>query len=169
MFTDEKKFNEHLLPLFSYDELFGTVLNRFIVQAVAKYPLTVFGEGGQTRGYLNIKDTISCVSLSLENPPKKGELKIFNQFTEIFSVNKLANLVQRVGNGLGLNVEIKSVENPRKEAESHYYNSKHTGLLDLGLQPNYLTDDVLVQMMEFVLKHRDKIETDQIYRKVGWV
>lgn len=168
LFTDETRYNEQLLPFFNYDELFGTVLNRFIVQAVSEFPLTVFGMGGQTRGYLNIKDTINCVQLSLENPAKKGELRIFNQFTEIFSVNELAKRVQRVGNNLGLKVKIQSVENPRKEAEEHYYNPKHTGLLDLGLKPIYLTDEVLAQMMEFVLKHKDYVNKNQIYRKVNW-
>ena len=139
IFTDETGNDERLSPFFNYDELFGTVLNRFVVQAVAGYPLTVYGRGGQTRGYLNIKDTLNCVRLSLESPAKAGELRIFNQFTETFSVNDLAEKVQRVGKDMGLNVEIKPVENPRKEAEEHYYNPKHTGLLELGLSPNYLT------------------------------
>jgi len=168
LFTDETGGDERLFPFFNYDELFGTVLNRFVVQAVANYPLTVYGKGGQTRGYLNIKDTLNCVRLSLENPAKTRELRIFNQFTETFSVNELAERVQRVGNNLGFNVEIKPVENPRNEAEEHYYNPKRTGLLELGLKPNYLTDEVLAQMMEFVLKHKNKIKQDQIYRKVKW-
>ena len=106
--------------------------------------------------------------LSLENPAKPGELRIFNQFTETFTVNELAERVQRVGNDLGFNVEIRSVENPRKEAEDHYYNPSHTGLLDLGLKPNYLSDEVLAQMMRLLLKHKDKIRSSYIYRKVKW-
>lgn len=168
LFTDETGDYERLIPFFNYDELFGTVLNRFVVQAAVGYPLTVYGKGGQTRGYLNIKDTLNCVRLSLENPAKTGELRILNQFTETFSVNELAERVQRVGNNLGLNVEIRPVENPRKEAEEHYYNPRHTGLLELGLKPDYLTDEILSQMMEFVLKYKDKIKHDQIYRKVKW-
>ena len=168
IFTDENENNEQLFPFFNYDELFGTVLNRFVVQAVAGYPLTVFGKGGQTRGYLNIKDTLNCVRLSVENPPSTGALRIFNQFTETFSVNELAERVQRVGNNIGLNVKIQSVENPRKEAEEHYYNPAHTGLMDLGLKPNYLTDDVLFQMMEFVIKHKKNINSEQIFRKIKW-
>jgi len=168
MLTDENKSDKKLFPFFNYDELFGTVLNRFIVQAIAGYPLTVYGKGGQTRGYLNIKDTLNCVRLSIENPANKGELRIFNQFTETFSVNELAEKIQRVGNNLGLEVKIKPVENPRKEAEDHYYNPKHTGLLELGLKPNYLTDEVLVQMMEFVLKYKKNIRHEQILRKVRW-
>jgi UDP-sulfoquinovose synthase len=168
LFTDENVDHEHLLPFFNYDELFGTVVNRFVVQAVAGYPLTVYGKGGQTRGYLNIKDTLKCVQLSLENPAQKGELRIFNQFVETFSVNKLAEKVQRVGNNMGLNVTIQSVENPRLEAEDHYYNPVHTGLLELGLEPHYLTDEVLAQMIEAVLEHKNKIKHDQIYREVKW-
>jgi UDP-sulfoquinovose synthase len=108
------------------------------------------------------------VRLSLENPAKQGELRIFNQFVETFSVNELAEKVQRVGDNIGLNVTIQPVENPRIEAEDHYYNPARTGLLELGLQPNYLTDEVLSQMIEFVLKHKDNIQQHQIYRKVKW-
>jgi len=168
IFTDETGDDERLFPFFNYDELFGTVINRFVVQAVAGYPLTVYGKGGQTRGYLNIKDTMNCVRLSLENPAKKGELRIFNQFTETFTVNELAERVQQAGSVLGLEVKIQSVENPRKEAEEHYYNPRHTGLLELGLEPNYLSDDVLSQMMQFVLRYKDNIKMHQIYRKVNW-
>ncbi len=166
--TDESQGDERLFPFFNYDELFGTVLNRFIVQAVVGYPLTVYGSGGQTRGYLNIKDTLNCVRLSLENPPEGPELRIFNQFTETFSVNDLADRVQRVGKSLGLDVTVKSVPNPRKEAEEHYYSPVHTGLLDLGLEPNILTDDVLARMMELVLKHKGNIRQETIFRGVKW-
>jgi UDP-sulfoquinovose synthase len=169
LFTEENVDHKQLLPFFNYDELFGTIVNRFVVQAVAGYPLTVYGKGGQTRGYLNIKDTLKCVQLSLENPAQKGELRIFNQFVETFSVNELAEKVQRVGSNIGLKVTIQSVENPRLEAEDHYYNPAHTGLLELGLEPHYLTDEVLAQMIEAVLEHKDKIKHDQIYRKVKWV
>ena len=168
LFTSETGDDERLFPFFNYDELFGTVLNRFVVQAVAKYPLTVFGKGGQTRGYLNIKDTLNCVSLALENFAKKNELRIFNQFTETFSVNDLAEQVQRVGNSMGLNVEIRHIENPRKESEEHYYNPKHDALTNLGLEPNYLTDDVLAQMIEFAIKYKDSIRVEQIFKGIKW-
>lgn len=168
LFTDESGEDERLMPFFNYDELFGTVLNRFVVQAVAGYPLTVYGKGGQTRGYLNIKDTLNCVRLALENPAPPGELRIFNQFTETFTVNELAEQVVRVGKGLGLPVEIKSVVNPRKEAEDHYYNPAHTGLLNLGLEPNYLTDEGLAKLMTVVMSHREKIKRNTIFRGVKW-
>jgi len=168
LFTDETLDDERLLSFFNYDELFGTVLNRFVVQAAAGYPLTVYGKGGQTRGYLNIKDTLNCVRLSLENPADSGELRIFNQFTEKFSVNQLAELVRNAGENLGLNVQIEHIENPRKEAEEHYYNPKHTGLLELGLQPNYLTDEVISALIEYILHHRKKINSEIILRNIKW-
>lgn len=166
--TWESAEDQRLLPFFNYDEIFGTVLNRFIVQAVAGYPLTVYGKGGQTRGYLNIKDTLNCVRLSLENSPLPGELRIFNQFVETFSVSELAECVKRVGNTLGLKVQIQSIENPRKEAEEHYYNPANTGLLDLGLKPHYLTDEVLAGMIETVIHYRGYIDNHKIYRKITW-
>lgn len=168
MVTDETGDDEKLFPFFNYDELFGTVLNRFAVQAVAGYPLTVYGAGGQTRGYLNIKDTLNCVRLSLEKPAEPGELRIFNQFVETFSVNQLAEMVQRVGKSLGLDVEIKKLPNPRVEADEHYYNPAHSGLIELGLEPNYLTDDVLAKLMETVLRYKENIDNHKIFRNVSW-
>jgi len=168
MFTDESSSNEDLMTFFSYDELFGTVLNRFIVQAAAGYPLTVYGQGGQTRGYLNIKDTLNCIRLSIDNPSKTGELRIFNQFTETFTVNELADLVKKTGSSLGLNVMINNVDNPRKEQEQHYYNPKHTGLTAIGLKPNYLTMDVLQKMMSAVIDKRAGIMRHKIFRGTKW-
>jgi UDP-sulfoquinovose synthase len=168
LLTEENAGHERLFPFFNYDELFGTVLNRFVVQAVAGYPLTVYGKGGQTRGYLNIKDTLNCVRLSLENPAQKGELRIFNQFTETFSVTELAECVQRVGNQIGLNVKIKPVINPRLEAEDHYYNPAHTGLLELGLEPHYLTDQMIEEMLNLVLRYKDSINKNAIFKGVKW-
>ena len=144
------------------------MLNRFVVQAAAGYPLTIYGKGGQTRGYLNIKDTLNCIRLAIDNPARQGELRILNQFTETFSVNQLARWVQKVGNQMDLDVTLDHIENPRKEAEEHYYNPRHTGLLDLGLEPNYLTDGVITQLIEFALAHKDHIQREQIFRKVKW-
>lgn len=168
IFTNETQGDERLLPFFSYDELFGTVLNRFVVQAVSGYPLTVYGKGGQTRGYLNIKDTIDCVRLSLEKPAHKGELRIFNQLTETFTVNQLAEKVRLAGKELGIDVKIQNLDNPRKEKEEHYYNPVYTGLIELGLEPSFLTQKVLVEMMRFVIKHKENIATDRIFRGVKW-
>jgi len=161
--TEETRHHHGLLPFFNYDELFGTVLNRFVVQAVAGYPLTIYGKGGQTRGYLNLTDTLQCVRLALENPPGTGQLRILNQFTETFSVNELAERVQEAGSRAGLDVSLKSVENPRKEAEEHYYNPRHTGFADLGLKPTLLSEDILTGMLETVMEYREQINPDKIF------
>jgi len=166
--TEEALLDDQLLPNFHYDDIFGTVLNRFVVQAVANVPLTVYGKGGQTRGYLNLNDTLQCVELALSNPANKGELRVLNQFTEQFSVNELAEKVKRVGDDQGLNVKIESVENPRKELEDHYYNAKHSGLLELGLQPNFLTDEVLSLLIEKVKKYQSQIDKSKILPRVSW-
>jgi UDP-sulfoquinovose synthase len=166
--TDEVDLSEALLPSFHYDDIFGTVVNRFVVQAVAGVPLTVYGQGGQIRGYLNLRDTLQCVRLAAENPAGKGELRVFNQFTEQFSVLQLAEIVSRAGRGCGLKVEIRSIQNPRKEKESHYYNAAHTGLLALGLQPTYLTDEVAGKLIERVSRHRASIDTSRIMPRVNW-
>ena len=166
--TDETGNDENLYSFLNYDEIFGTVLNRFMVQAVHGFPLTVYGKGGQTRGYLNIKDTLNCIKLSIENPADKGELRVFNQFTETFSVNELAERVANAARPLGIEVTIKSVANPRKEAEDHYYNPAHTGLLSLGLQPHFLTPNVLSAMIETVARYRNRIDPAKFLRGIRW-
>jgi UDP-sulfoquinovose synthase len=166
--TYENQGDEELYSFLNYDEIFGTVLHRFVVQAVAGHPLTVYGAGGQTRGFLNIKDTLNCIELSVEHPAAAGELRVFNQFTETFSVGELAERVARAGQQLGLQVEIRSVPNPRKEAEKHYYNPTHTGLLSLGLKPHLLTDGVLAQLMQLVIRYRNRIDPSRFLRNVRW-
>lgn len=169
IYTNESRMDPRLLPFFNYDELFGTVVNRFVAQAVAGHPLTVYGKGGQTRGYLNILDTLQCVRLALENPAENGELRIMNQFTETFSVNQLADFVAKAGTRLDISVEVKSIENPRKESEDHYYNPKHTAFQNLGLQVTPLSEDVLCEMMEMVMRHRDAISDGSIFSgKATW-
>src|SRR5918997_1321628 len=148
--TDETDLDERLCTRFDYDEVLGTALNRFCVQAVVGYPLTVYGKGGQTRGFLNIIDTLQCIKLAVENPAAAGEYRVFNQFTEQFSVRDLAEKVHRVGEQLGINVLVDSLVDPRIEAEEHYYNATHTGLLGLGLQPHLLTDEVVAHLIETI-------------------
>lgn len=166
--TSEAEMDPRLRPNFHYDDIFGTVINRFLVQAVAGLPLTVYGEGGQTKGYLNIEDTLQCVSLVIDNPAKPGELRILNQFTETFSITELATKVQRAGRLIDLDVEYASIDNPRKEAERHYYNPAHTGLPDLGLEPRLMTDEVLVGMLELVVENRDRIRPEIVMPRVRW-
>lgn len=166
--TEESQQDERLFSIFNYDDIFGTVLNRFLVQAVAGVPLTVYGKGGQTRGYLNIKDTMACVELSLLHPAAAGEYRVFNQFVETFTVNDLAAKVQEAGAALGLKVEINHIPNPRLEAEEHYYNPAHTGLLSLGLQPHYLSPAVLQEMLQLVMKYKNNIDKNLIQPAVTW-
>jgi UDP-sulfoquinovose synthase len=166
--TDETPGDDRLLTIFNYDDVFGTVLNRFLVQAAVGFPLTVYGKGGQIRGYLDIRDTLACVELSIRNPADRGHYRVFNQFVETFTVNQLAEKVVRAGKNLGIHVEIKNIPNPRREAEEHYYNPAHTGLLDLGLEPHYLTDELATGMLSFVVKYKDQIREDYILPKVTW-
>ncbi|MGO8914948.1 MAG: NAD-dependent epimerase/dehydratase family protein [Stellaceae bacterium] len=166
--TDESDLDPRLMPNFHYDDIFGTVVNRFLVQAVAGVPLTIYGKGGQIRGYLNIRDTLQCIALAAANPPAKGQLRILNQFTETFSVNELAERIRGVGTRMELVVQVQHVDNPRKELEEHYYNPAHSGLLELGLKPHFMTDDVIAAMIEQVLRHRERIIVDSILPRVRW-
>ncbi len=166
--TPETALDERLMPNFHYDDIFGTAVNRFLVQAVAGIPLTVYGEGGQTRGYLNLQDTLQCVRLALETPAEPNRLRILNQFTETFSVNELADRVKTAGGDLGLDVQVQQIKNPRKEAEEHYYNPVHSGLLDLGLEPHFMTTDVLVAMLRTVQRYKDRIDEAKILPRVRW-
>lgn len=166
--TAESDLDERLLPNFHYDDIFGTVVNRFLVQAVAGVPLTVYGKGGQVRGYLNLKDTLQCVDLAINNPAGERELKIYNQLTETFSVNQLAESVQKAGKLLDIDVEVKSIPNPRREPEDHYYNPACTGLIDLGLKPHFMTPEVLADMMKLAVKYKDNIDEAKIFPRVKW-
>ena len=136
--TEETAQDERLLTRFDYDEIFGTALNRFCVQAVIGHPLTVYGKGGQTRGALNIRDTLQCVELAVNNPAELGDYRVFNQFTEQFTVGELAERVKKAAEELGHTVEIQNFPNPRVELEEHYYNAANTKLHDLGLEPHLL-------------------------------
>jgi len=166
--TEATAINEKLRTIFNYDEILGTILNRFIVQAVVDYPLTVYGKGGQTRGYLNINDTLQCVHMSELKPARQGELRIFNQITETFSANELAEKVQKVGRSMGYSVQIDHLKNPRKEAEEHYYNPKYQGLVDIGVKPHYLTDGVIEGMFRVVGCFKKNIRRDVIFRGINW-
>jgi UDP-sulfoquinovose synthase len=166
--TDESALDETLINRFDYDEVFGTVLNRFCVQATVGCPLTVYGKGGQTRGFLDIRDTVRCIELACLNPAAPGECRVFNQFTEQFSVLDLARMVQTAGERIGLAVEVDHIPNPRIEAEEHYYNAKHSKLVDLGLKPHFLSDSLLDSLLNIALKYRDRIDKRLILPQVDW-
>ena len=166
--TDEVALAEALINRFDYDDVFGTVLNRFCVQAAIGHPLTVYGKGGQTRGFLDIRDTVRCVELACLNPAAPGECRVFNQFTEQFSVLELAQLVKTAGQKLGLLVEVEHLPDPRVEKENHYYNAKHSKLIDLGLRPHYLSDSLLDSLMNIAIQYRDQVDPCVLLPQVNW-
>ncbi|MGC2334151.1 MAG: NAD-dependent epimerase/dehydratase family protein [Candidatus Acidiferrales bacterium] len=166
--TDETALDEALINRFDYDEVFGTVLNRFCAQAAVGHPLTVYGKGGQTRGFLDIRDTVRCVEIACAHPAAPGEFRVFNQFTEQFSVLELAHKVQAAGKKMGVKVEIDHIPDPRVEAETHYYNAKHSKLIDLGLQPHLLSDSLLDSLLNIAIEYRDSVDTSLFLPQVNW-
>jgi UDP-sulfoquinovose synthase len=166
--TDETAMDDRLLTRFDYDDVFGTALNRFCLQAVVGHPLTVYGKGGQTRGYLNIVDTLQCVELAVLHPAERGEFRVFNQFTEQFSVWQLAELVQKAGAEVGIDVTVAPIENPRFEAEEHYYNAAHTKLLDLGLRPHLLNETLIESMFSTIERFQHRVISDHILPRDHW-
>lgn len=166
--TEETGMDELLINRLDYDGVFGTALNRFCVQAAIGHPLTVYGKGGQTRGFLDIRDTVRCIEIALANPADAGKFRVFNQFTELFSVGDLALMVKKAGNAMGLDVEINHLENPRIEREEHYFNAKNTSLLSLGLQPHYLSEALLDSLLNFAVKYQQRVDKNQILPKVSW-
>ncbi|CCI32010.1 MULTISPECIES: NAD-dependent epimerase/dehydratase family protein [Microcystis] len=166
--TEETGMDEMLINRLDYDGVFGTALNRFCIQAAIGHPLTVYGKGGQTRGFLDIRDTVRCLELAIANPAQSGEFRVFNQFTELFSVGDLALMVKKAGSALGLNVEINHLDNPRIELEEHYFKAKNTKLLDLGLQPHYLSDSLLDSLLNFATKYKNRVDMNHILPKVTW-
>lgn len=166
--TDETMLHPDLCTSIHYDAVFGTALNRFIVQAALGVPLTIYGKGGQTRGYLNIRDTLRCVELAILNPAERGEFRVFNQFTEQFSVRELARIVVRAAEKLGLQVSSVDLPNPRVEMEEHYYNAQHSKLQTLGLIPHLLTDEVLGEMLKTAATYKDRINPSLILPTIKW-
>ncbi|MEM6751766.1 MAG: NAD-dependent epimerase/dehydratase family protein [Cyanobacteria bacterium P01_C01_bin.38] len=166
--TEETGMDEMLINRLDYDGVFGTALNRFCIQAAIGHPLTVYGKGGQTRAFLDIRDTVRCVELAIANPAQPGEFRVFNQFTELFSINDLSMMVKKAGNAMGLNVDINHLENPRVESEQHYFNAKNTKLLDLGLEPHLLSDSLLDSLLNFAVKYQQRVDNKQILPKVSW-
>jgi UDP-sulfoquinovose synthase len=166
--TEETGMDELLINRLDYDGVFGTALNRFCIQAAIGHPLTVYGTGGQTRAFLDIRDTVRCVELAIATPAEPGKFRVFNQFTELFGIGDLAMMVKKAGTTLGLDVEVTHLENPRVEMEEHYFNAKNTNLLDLGLQPHFLSDSLLDSLLNFSVKYKSRVDETQILPKVKW-
>jgi UDP-sulfoquinovose synthase len=166
--TEETGMDELLINRLDYDGVFGTALNRFCIQAAIGYPLTVYGKGGQTRGFLDIRDTVRCVEIAIANPADPGQFRVFNQFTELFSIGDLAVMVQNASTKMGLDVTINHIDNPRVELEQHYFYAKNTSLLSLGLEPHYLSDSLLDSLLNFAHKYQHRVDKNQILPKVSW-
>jgi UDP-sulfoquinovose synthase len=166
--TDEVAGDERLINRLDYDEIFGTVLNRFCVEAVIGMPLTVYGRGGQTRGFLDIRDTVRCIELACATPANAGEYRVFNQFTEQFSVLQLAELVREAGKQHGITVEIEHLADPRVEAEEHYYNAVHTKLAALGLTPHLLSKSIVESIFDVVVKYQKHVDKSVLRPSVDW-
>ena len=166
--TDDTASADVLANRYDYDGVFGTALNRFCSQAAVGVPLSVHGAGGQTRGFIDIRDTVRCIELAALNPADRGEMRVYNQFTEQWSVLQLAERVHAVAGAMGLETTIAHVENPRVEKEEHYYNAKHTKLLDLGLEPHLLTDETIRGLLTKAVRYRDRIQLDRVPAQVQW-
>ena len=166
--TQEMQAGEELAPHFSYDDIFGTVINRFVVQAAAGHPLTIYGKGGQKRGYIDIRDTLQCVQLALRSPAACGEFRVLNQFTETYTINELAYKVIYAARWLGISANAGGVDNPRVEEEHHYYKPTNSKLISMGLEPHLLTAETLANMITYVLKHKKDINPNYFSPSVRW-
>lgn len=156
------------LTRFDYDEYFGTAINRFCVQAIIGHPLTVYGKGNQTRGFLPLKDSLQCLTIVLEQPPALGEYRTLNQFENIYSINSLADTVCKGATELGLTPSIKHIPNPRLEAEDHYYNPDHQKLFDMGYVPTTNIQGEINDLIRQLLPYRDRVIKEAIMPKTQW-
>src|SRR5256885_246848 len=163
--TDETARDERLATRFDYDAVFGTVLNRFVILAALGQPLTVYGDGGQTRGLIDIRDTAQCIRLAAENPAERGEFRVFNQMTEAMSVLDIAKLVADLHPNA---VDVEHLDNPRVEAESHYYRVSHTGLVELGLKPHLLSDTLLTSLYAVAERYKHRADLAALRPAVRW-
>src|SRR5918911_3486845 len=163
--TPQTARDPRLATRFDYDAIFGTVLNRFVIQAVLGQPLTVYGKGGQTRGLIDIRDTVECIRLAAEHPASPGEFRVFNQMTESMSVAGIAELVADRFPG---NVEIEYLDNPRVELDEHYYNVIHTGLVELGLQPHLLSDTLIDSLFAVAARHISRADSSLMRPTINW-
>jgi UDP-sulfoquinovose synthase len=166
--TAQTRLSPPLANRFDYDDVYGTVLNRFCVEAAVGHPLTVYGSGRQTRAFLDIRDTVRCVELAIAGAPQAGTYRVFNQFTQIFSVLELAQRVRDVARGLGIATQVRHLENPRTEKDAHYYHTVNTNLLELGLEPTPLDDATIADAISTARAHRDRVVLERVMPSVRW-
>lgn len=168
--TDEMLEKIEHRTRFDFDEVFGTAINRFCAQVVIGHPLTVYGAGGQTRGYIALRDSMQCLSLALDNPPSEGEYRTFNQYDECYSINQLAGKVQDAAWKLDIAGEHRKIDNPRVESEEHYYKPVCQRLKKLGFKPTMKIEDELRVLLKDLLPHRERIRAkrDKILPTVRW-
>ena len=167
---DEMGDDPRLSTRLDFDQSFGTAVNRFCCSAVIDHPLTLFGRGHQKRGFLPLRDSMQCLTIAIENPPEVGEYRVFNQFEEVYDITELALKVQKVGRELGLDVELRNLENPRQEMDEHYYNPDHEHLLNLGYQPTHDVEAELRIMLGDLLAQRERLEhfRDVLVPDIRW-
>jgi UDP-sulfoquinovose synthase len=163
--TDETAIDDRLATRYDYDAVFGTVLNRFVIQAVVGLPLTVYGNGSQTRGLIDIRDTVRCIQLACESPADRGEFRVFNQMTQSMSVRQIAETIAAASPEA---VTIEQLENPRVELEDHYYNVVHSGLAELGLQPHLLSDTLIDSLFEITKRYAHRVRPEAMLPTVQW-
>jgi UDP-sulfoquinovose synthase len=166
--TEETAIDEALHTRLDYDHVYGTALHRFSVQAVLGVPITVYGQGGQTRGYIDIRDTMRCIELAVLNPPEPGEYRVYNQVTEQFTLVEIAQRVVKAAQAAGFRTRIEHIPNPRVEAEQHRYRAVHTRLEDLGLEPHLLSKETLSSLLDLVTKHVDRVDAAVLTPTIDW-
>lgn len=167
--TDEM-VDDSLMTRLDFDESFGTVINRYCAEAVIGLPLTPYGQGRQQRGFIDLVDSIQCLTITIENPPARGEYRVFNQLDEAYSIIELAERVVMVARKLGIDVKIKNVRNPRVEKPEHYYKVDHENLRKLGFKPTRTLAETLEIMLKDLSRHRDRIleKSEVILPKIAW-
>ena len=167
--TNETKLSDKLSTSFHYDDIFGTVINRFMTQSVVEHPLTIYGNGTQTRAYIYLEDALKCIEIAINNPANEGEFRVFNQFTEQFDLNFLAKIISEASKEIGIKTIIENIKNSRVEKENHFFNAIANNLPSLGLNPTKLTKSLLSEMMLFIQKYKDDIDRSKLIPKVNGI
>jgi UDP-sulfoquinovose synthase len=163
--TAETAMDDRLATRYDYDAVFGTVLNRFVIQSVLGKPLTVYGGGTQTRGIIEIRDTVRCLQLACENPAARGEFRVFNQMTQSLSITEMAEIIARVSPDT---VKIEHLDNPRVELENHHYNVVHSGLVELGLDPHLLSDTLIESLFGITKRYAHRVRPEAMLPTIQW-